>query len=126
MKQDEIFKFFNEERSIILKEGKSPEKIAAFTVTAVYDPDLDFKPEIIVGRKGQKISGKLVNPKNPKQTINGDVRVTYRYYFEKKPDDQALILIYKYLRRLENIVIQSKKLFSETPGNVAHNDVYTP
>jgi Zn-dependent M32 family carboxypeptidase len=115
MRNDELFKFFNEERNIILKEAKTPDKNSGFEVMAFYDGDLEFKPKIMVKREGQKISGRLVHPKKPKIEIKGDIRIIYKYYFEKKPKLQALIYLHKYLRKLEKIVIEAKQLFSESP-----------
>lgn len=109
MKKDEHFQYFNSKRNIILKEGKSTERVSKFKVDAFYDGNDEAR--IMLKRHGEKISARLVKKEDETKEINGDVRITYQYYFEDKPETQAFNFIYQYLRKVEDIVSGCKRKF---------------
>jgi len=108
MDKDQLFRFFNNERNLILKEGRQSEKEIKYQITA-FCPSEYEKPKIVLTRTDDKINGRLVEANSYDRDIPGKVIIRYLYYLKNKPEQQAVVLLHKYLIEIEMILIDFKK-----------------
>lgn len=107
MRQDVTFKFFNEKRNIILKEGGSPKRKVVHTLEIHDYINIDYHPPmIILGNPSEEAREKILEETKEVRKIpdTSKIKISQDYYFSDVGDKPAIDLIREWLEKLESII----------------------